>query len=312
MRIGIITPPEAIGAASLQGLVQQVIQAEKDGFASFWFVQLATAGNDALTAIALAGQQTSRIELGTAVVPIYGRHPLALAQQAATAQIATGGRLALGIGLSHRPVVETVLGLSYEKTAAHMREYLSVLRPLVEQGSVTFDGDFYRVQAALHVTGGSPFPVLIAALAPLMLRNAGELADGTITWMAGIKTIENHIAPRIRDAATAAGRPSPRVCVGLPIAVTDDVAAARETVAATLVRYGQLPNYRRMLDIEGAAGPADVAIVGNEASVERQLRSLAAAGATDFAASVFPASREEPASVERTWRFLRSLNGELR
>jgi F420-dependent oxidoreductase-like protein len=287
------------------------MKAEKDGFASFWLVQLASAGNDTLTTISLAGQQTRRIELGTGVIPVYARHPLALAQQAATTQVAAGGRLTLGLGLSHRPVVEDVMGLSYGKPARYMREYLSVLRPLINQEPVDFSGQVFSVKAGLEVTGSSPCPVLIAALAPLMLRLAGELADGTITWMAGRKTIETHIAPRISAAAESAGRPPPRVCVGLPIAVTDDRAGARQRADSTLQRYGQLANYRRVLDIEGAEGPADVAVIGNEVEVEEQLQAFADAGATDFLASIFPVGEDAPESEARTWEFLKSLNGTL-
>jgi F420-dependent oxidoreductase-like protein len=311
MRIGIFTSPNTIGGVSLEELVQQVVRAEEAGFASFWFVQLASAGNDVLTTISVAGRQTSHIELGTAVIPVYGRHPLPLAQQAATAQVATGGRLALGLGLSHQPVVEGVMGLSYDKPARYMREYLSVLRPLINQEVVEFSGRRFSVKAGLDVKGSTPCPVLIAALAPLMLRLAGELADGTITWMTGRRAIGSHIVPRINAAAESAGRPRPRVCVALPIAVTDDRAGARQSAANIFQRYGQLANYRRILDIEGAEGPADVAVIGNEAEVEEQLRALANAGATDFLASVFPVGEDASASEARTWTFLRSVNDKL-
>ncbi len=309
MRIGIITPPDTIGEASMEALVQQVRQAEEDGFASFWFVQLSHAGNDTLTTISVAAQKSNRIELGTAVIPIYARHPLALAQQAATTQVATGGRLTLGLGLSHKPVVENIMGLSYDKPARYMREYLSIIRPLINQQQVNFSGQFFNVKAGLQLSDASPFPILIAALAPLMLRIAGEMTDGTITWMAGRKTIETHIVPRINAAAEAVGRPQPRICVALPIAVTDNLAAARQQAASVFQRYGQLPNYRRLLDIEGAESPADVALIGNEAEVERQLQALADAGATDFLASVFPVGKNDPASETRTWAFLKTLTG---
>ncbi len=242
------------------------------------------------------------------MVPIYARHPLALAQQAATVQVATGGRLTLGIGLSHQPVIEDAMGLSYDQPARYMREYLSVLRPLVNQEPVDFSGQVFNVKAGLQITGAAPCPIMIAALAPLMLRIAGELAEGTVTWMAGTKTIETHIAPRINAAAASAGRPQPRVCVALPIAVTDDRDRAREHAASALRRYGQLVNYRRVLDIEGADGPADVAVIGNESEVERHLQALADAGATDFLASIFPVGDDAPASEARTRSFLKGLH----
>ena len=312
MRIGISYGGVASLESKIQGLadqVQRAVDAEADGFDSVWFAQI--FGADALTTIALAGVTTQRIELGTAVVPTFPRHPFVLAQQALTVQAATDGRLTLGIGPSHKLVIENMWGLSYGKAAKHIREYLSVLRPLVREGSVAFRGDVFRVSGALQVPGARPFPILIAALAPRMLRIAGELADGTVTWMSGPKTLETHIVPRINAAAEAAGRPRPRVCVSLPVAVTDDPARARERAGQEFQVYGQLPAYRRVLDIEGAKGPADVAIVGNEAEVERQVRALASAGATDLAATLYPADADEAAGLARTHALLRSLVGRV-
>ena len=312
MRIGLNYGGVASIEAQIQSVdeyVQRVVDAEEDGFDSIWIAQI--FGADALTVIALAGPRTSRIEMGTGVVPTYPRHPFVLAQQALTVQAAAGGRLTLGIGLSHQPVIEGMWGLSYEKPARHMREYLSVLRPLVEEGNVAFSGDVFRVTGGLQVPGAEPFPILVASLAPMMLRIAGELADGTVTWMTGPKTIETHIVPRISAAAEEAGRPAPRVGVALPVAVTGEASAAREQAAQTFQMYGALPNYRRMLDIEGAKGPADVAIVGNEAEVEGLIREIAAAGATDFIAALFPTDSDPDASMERTRALLKSLVGKV-
>ncbi len=192
-----------------------------------------------------------------------------------------------------------------------MEEYLSVLRPLLSEGRVDFSGEVFTVNAQLHVQDSSPSPVLIAALAPRMLRLAGEQSDGTVTWMAGRQAIASHIAPRLGDAARAAGRPAPRICVGLPIVVTDDAAQGRETADQEFSRYGQLVNYRRMLDIEDVAGPADVAVVGNESQVEAQLRALADAGTTDFLASIFPVGDDADASITRTWNLLKELQGKI-
>lgn len=305
MRIGLFFGE----TGSVESLVQQVVGAERDGFPSVWFSQI--FGCDALTVIALAGQQTTSIELGTAVVPVYPRHPHMLAQQALTVQAATGGRLALGIGLSHAPVVEGMWGMSYEHPARYMREYLSVLVPLLREGKAKFEGEVFRVNATLQIAGATPPALLIAALAPVMLKTAGELADGTVTWMTGPKTIETHVAPRITKAASAAGRPAPRIVVGLPIAVSDDPTAARERAAQLFQIYGFLPNYKRMLDKEGASGPKDVVIVGNEAEVGKQIRALASAGATDFVASAYPVEDDAGASLARTHALLKGLIGKV-
>lgn len=307
MRIGIMVGSMDI-PPSLMGQVQWAEDAEQQGFDSFWLPQV--FGADVLTVIALAGQRTDRIELGVAVVPTFPRHPVVLAQQALTAQTATGGRFTLGIGVSHQSTIEDWLGLSYDRPARHMREYLSVLRPLLNEEGVDFHGREFRVNGALQVPDAMPCPVLVAALGPVMLGIAGELADGTITWMAGVKTVETHIVPRIKAAAAGAGRPEPRVCVGVPVAVTDNPDAARERAARLLHSYGLLPSYRRMLDMEGVQGPADVAVVGNEADVEQQLRNFADAGATDILATVFSVDAS-PTSVERTNSLLQSLVGRI-
>jgi F420-dependent oxidoreductase-like protein len=297
------------GVSTVEGQVQSVIDAESDGFDGIWFGQI--FGPDVLTVLALAGQKTSRIELGTSVVPTYPRHPHMLAAQALTVQVASNGRFNLGIGLSHAPVVESMWGLSYERPAVHMREYLSVILPLIREGRVSFSGEYFRVNVTVQVPVPTPPPVLIAALAPVMLRMAGEMTDGTITWMVGPKALESHIVPRITKAAKDAGRPSPRVVVGLPIAVTDDPDGARERASRSFQIYGTLPNYKRVLDIEGAGGPADVAIVGKESAVEQRLRDLASAGATDFLAGMFPVGDDVPASLARTRTLLKGLVGKL-
>ena len=308
MRIGIFIG--VVGSApTLRGQVQQIVDAESDGFDSYWSPQV--AGTDALTLLALAGGRTSRIEIGTAVVPIFQRHPTALAQQALTTQAATDGRLALGIGLSHKPSVEDRMGLSFDRPALRMLEYLTVLRELVQEGQTRFSGETLSVSATVQVPSGSPFPILIAALGPRMLKIAGELSDGTITWMVGPRTLRDHIAPRINAAASAADRPAPRICAGVPVCVTDDPAEARSRAAETFQRYGSLPSYRRMLELEGTTEPADVAVVGDEASVERQLREYADGGATDLLAVVFPGEPDEDASTARTRDLLKRLVGNL-
>ena len=308
MRIGLMLG-DIIGPSTVQEQVQQAVDAGNDGFDTAWFGQL--FGIDALTITALAGAATSRIELGTGVVPTFPRHPYVMAQQALTVQGATNNRFVLGVGLSHQIVIEAMYGLSYAHPARHMREYLSVLLPLLREGRAGFQGDMYRTNANLSVPGAAPMPVLLAALAPKMLRIAGEMVDGTMLWMSGLKTIETHVMPIISAAASEAGRPAPRIAAGLPICVTEDVAAGREAAGEVFQMYGQLPNYRRMLDREGAAGPADVAVVGDEAAVEKQLRALAGVGVTDFVAPIYGTGPDRDSSVARTRALLKSLVGKI-
>lgn len=280
MRLGLF-----VGNQDLDGFVDEVREAKEAGFTSVWAPQI--FGLDALTALAVASKEVSNIELGTAVVPTYPRHPTVLAGQALTTQGASGGRLTLGIGLSHKVVIEDMWGFDFSKPARHMREYLSALLPLLKDRSVSFTGETLKAIGQLQTTVSPPPQVLLAALAPRMLALAGSMCDGTVTWMTGPKTIGSHIVPSVTKAADDAGRPSPRVVCALPVAVTDDEASARERAGNAFVIYGQLPSYRAMLDREGADGPANVAIIGNEASVATQIQEVLAQGATEFVAVPF-------------------------
>lgn len=248
---------------------------------------------DAITLLSLVGAEVPDVELMTAVVPTYPRHPIVMAAQALTAQAATGGRFTLGIGLSHQIVIENMYGYSFDKPARHMRDYLNALMPLLRGEQVAYQGETLKAatMAPLEIKAPPP-PVLVAALAPRMLELAGSLADGTITWMTGPDTIAEHIAPSINAAADKAGRPAPRVEVCLPVCVTADPAAARVTANSTFAIYGQLPSYRAMLDREGAAGPGDVAIVGDEEAVAKQVRSLFERGATGVSAFPYGSGEE--------------------
>ncbi len=291
------------GEAGIDGVIEEARRVADAGLHAVWMSQI--FGFDALTALAVVAREVPGIELGTAVVPTYPRHPAVMAMQALTTQSATGGRLVLGVGLSHQLVIEGMFGYSFERPLRHMREYLSVLVPLVQKGTASFEGETLKWSGSAQVPGASPCPILLAALAPGMLRLAGEMTDGTVTWMTGVSTVADHIVPSITASAASAGRPSPRVAVGLPICVTDDPDPARDRAAKAFAVYGQLPSYRAMLDREGAAGPADVAIVGSEATGAGRLAELADAGATDFLAAVF-GSRDER---DRTLGLIADLAG---
>ncbi|HEY2549038.1 MAG TPA: LLM class F420-dependent oxidoreductase [Streptosporangiaceae bacterium] len=300
MRIG-TSIAEPAGPEALSKLAVRLQQAADDGFASAWMSNI--FGLDALTALAAVGGQVPGIEVGTAVVPTYPRHPAVLAQQALTTSLAVGGRLALGIGLSHRVVIEDMYGYSFERPAVHMREYLSVLLPLLEGEAASFQGSTLRAGIGLSTPRPHPVPVLLAALAPRMLALAGERTDGTVTWMTGPGTIRDYIVPAITQAASSAGRSAPRVVCILPVCVTDDPDSARARAERVFSIYGQLPSYRAMLDKEGAAGPGDVAIVGSEEAVAGQIKALADAGVTDFVAGEYGRGDDE----RRTRDLLRSL-----
>jgi F420-dependent oxidoreductase-like protein len=292
MRIGVMFDTER----PFDEMVSQVAWLHESGIEVAWASQIFSY--DALTAIAAIGREVNGIEFGTAVVPTYPRHPVMLAAQALTVQAATDNRLTLGIGLSHQLVIENVFGQSFDKPARHMREYLSILMPLLEGEQASFAGETLKASTfgPLQVKAPTP-PVLVAALGSTMLKIAGRLASGTITWMTGPETIRSHIIPTIQKAAAEAGRPEPQVGVGLPVCVTDDAAAAKEKAAEVFAMYGTLPSYRAMLDKEGATGPADVAIVGSASEVKRQIGQLQELGITDFCGAPFGSSEHVKATV---------------
>jgi F420-dependent oxidoreductase-like protein len=304
MRIGLTG-----GAATSDRIVSQVSRAEADGFTSMWYPS-AAGGGDPLAVMALAGRATSAIELGTAVLVSYTCHPVLQANRANAAAAAIGapGRLTLGVGPSHRPVIEDRLGLSYDAPGRHTEEYAQILTGLLRGEQVSFAGQEFRVEAGpLPLPDGAEIPVLVGALGPRLLRVAGAYTAGTIVWMANAAAIEAHVAPTIRKAAADAGRPAPRIVAGLPVAVHDDVAEARSVAARQFSIYGQLPNYQRILAHGGIAGPGDAVLVGNEDSVAAQVRGLFEAGATDLWAAPFPVGDDAAASRARTRALLASL-----
>ena len=304
MRIGIMFGAQG-GGSTLDDLVARVRRAEAAGLDNAWLANIFSF--DAITALALVGRETERLGLGTAVTPTYPRHPTAIAQQALTTQAACGGRFTLGIGLSHQMVIETMLGLSYSRRASHMREYLSVLMPLVRGETARFAGEEYRVRGVtLDIPGSRNMDVVVAALGPAMLRIAGELADGTNTWMVGERTMEEHVVKRIVAAASEAGRPSPKIVGGYPVVLTNKPDEARAKIAENLAIYGQLPSYRAMLDREGAGGPADVALVGDESLLRGRIRRLEDMGVTDFNGFIMDV---EAGAFDRTLEFLAGLKG---
>ena len=273
---------------SIDGLTEMATTAASQGLDSLWIPQ--AFGPDTLTAIAVAGQSVDGITFATAVVPTYPRHPMALVQQALTVNAAIGGRLVLGIGPSHKSVVEGSWNISFDRPIRHLREYLEIIGPLLHEKSVRFDGETLTTRADIQIDAPAP-KLMMSALGPQLLKVTGRLADGTILWMTGPTTIAEHSAPVIREAAEEAGRPEPEVVAGFPVCVTDgseaETSAARERAAKSFAMYGTLPSYRAMLDREGYEGPGDIAIIGGAGEVEDRVRHLADAGVTTFAASEF-------------------------
>ncbi|WP_020106605.1 TIGR03564 family F420-dependent LLM class oxidoreductase [Nocardia sp. 348MFTsu5.1] len=294
--------------STVEKLVKQAKEAESQGFSSLWYAS--NVVRDPLIAMAIAGRETTRIELGTGVLQTYPCHPILQANRVAAAADAMGRPgMALGLGPSHASSIQDIYGLSYDRPGRNTEEYLQIITALLHGESVDFTGEDWSA----HTQTTPPthrVPVLLSALSPRMLRIAGQFADGTILWMASAAAIETHIAPKINSAASQAGRPRRRIIAGLPVALHNDVDAARTATAATSGMYAEMPNYQRIIETGGGTTAAEIAIVGDESSVQKQLQQLLDAGATEIWAQPVAVGQdraEREASRKRTVAFLSSL-----
>jgi F420-dependent oxidoreductase-like protein len=317
VRIGLmIGPDKGRYGEKVARMIAAVQAAEREGFASVWVPQI-PADFDALTAIALMGAATQRVELGTAVMPIQTRHPVAMAQQALSNQAVCEGRFTLGLGPSHHWIVEDMLGLSYDRPAHQVRHYLEVLNvAFAGPGPVDVENEAYCVHNPLDITDIAPTPILLAALAPVMLRIAGEQASGTILWMADERAIGDHVVPRITKAAAEAGRAAPRIVAGVPVALcrNEELDEARERANRVLGHAEYSPNYQRLLEHGDATDVGDVLAGGDEVAVAERLRRFRDAGATDLSVRILPLGANRAERLEswnRTQAFVASLCPEL-
>ena len=321
MKIGVMAGPERGDTArKVARLLSDVAWAEAAGLPTAWIPQVPN-DLDALQCVALLGAHTSRIELGTAVVPLQAQHPVALARQALSAHAITGGRLTLGVGPSHHWVVTDMLGLPYEKPAAYTRDYLEVLHaagsavataPGPGLGQIDVENETFTVHNPFDVSPVAPLRVLVAALGPVMLRIAGERADGTVLWLADERAIGDHIVPKITKAAENAGRPAPRVVAGLPVTLCapSQVDEARARANRILAEAEFSPNYQRLLEHGDIQDVGGLLVAGDEAAIATRFRRFADAGATDLSVRLLPigTGRDELiASKHRTRELLAAL-----
>lgn len=318
MRVGVMIGPErGDSARKVARMIDDVTWAERAGLDTAWVPQIPT-DFDALTAVALMGARTERIEIGTAVVPLQTQHPIALARQALSAQGAAGGRLALGLGPSHHWIVQDMLGLPYERPAAFTRDYLEVLDAALHgPGPVDVENGTFTVHNPLDLAPVVPLPVLLAALGPVMLALAGERADGTVLWMADERAVADHVVPRITKAADGAGRPAPRIVAGTPVCLCRpaEVDAARERANRILGEAEISPNYQRLLDYGDARDIGDLCAAGDETAIAARFRRFADAGVTDLSVRLLPIGqgREELiASKRRTREVLAGIAADFR
>ena len=312
-----VGPEQGDTARKVDRMCKDVEWAEAAGLDTVWVPQIPT-DFDALTAVALMGTRTSGIEIGTAVVPLQAQHPVHLVRQALSTHAALGGRLALGVGPSHHWIVQDMLGLPYEKPAKFTRDYLEVLGAIKDlPGSIDVENDTFTVHNPLDIAPVAPMPVLVAALGPVMLKIAGERADGTVLWMADERAICEHIAPRITKAAADAGRPDPRIVAGVPVCLCapSEIDVARERANRILAEAEISPNYQRLLEHGESRDIGDMAIVGDEDAILAGFRRYEQAGVTDLSMRLLPIgnTRDElVASKYRTREVVAELVKELR
>ncbi|MFD5764170.1 TIGR03564 family F420-dependent LLM class oxidoreductase [Streptomyces sp. NPDC127044] len=318
MRVGVMIGPErGDSARKVARMIDDVTWAERAGLDTAWVPQIPT-DFDALTAVALMGARTERIEIGTAVVPLQTQHPIALARQALSAQGAANGRLALGLGPSHHWIVQDMLGLPYERPAAFTRDYLEVLDAALRgPGPVDVENGTFTVHNPLDLGPVAPLPVLLAALGPVMLALAGERADGTVLWMADEREVDDHFVPLITKEEDVAGRPAPLIVAGSQVFLCrpGEFDAGRERANRILGEAEISPNYQRLLDYGDARDIGDLCAAGDERAVGARFRRFADAGVTDLSVRLLPIGegREELiASKRRTREVLAGIAADFR
>jgi F420-dependent oxidoreductase-like protein len=318
MRIGLqVSADRGRYATKVEKLRADARWADEAGLDSIWTPQIPDEF-DAMTAATVLGAATSRIEIGTAIVPIQPRHPIALAQQALSTQAVCEGRFVLGLGVSHHWIIRDMLGLPYERQAVTMRCHLDVLdQALAGPGLVEVENELFHIRNPLDVTDITPTPVMIAALGPVMLKLAGERAAGTSLWLADERTIGSHVVPTISKAAEDAGRPAPRILAGVPVCLCrdDEIDAAVERTNRVLSEVVDSPNYQKLMEHGDARAIGDVLVCGSEATMEKRMRSFANAGVTDFNARIVPLGEDRDAvrtSAQRTREYLASVAPALR
>jgi 5,10-methylenetetrahydromethanopterin reductase len=313
MRIGLMVGPERNRySTKVDRMISDAVWAEEHGLSTVWIPQVPD-DFDAMTAAALVARVTSRIEIGTAVVPLQSRHPVALLQQSLSTQLVAEGRFTLGLGPSHHWIIQDMLGLTYERPAALTRDYLDVIDAAIDgPGMVSVKNERFDISNPMYVTDEPRMQVMLAALGPVMLQLAGSRTDGTILWLADEKAIESHIGPKINAAAAEAGRPAPRIVAGVPVCLCspDEVDVAKARADRVLSEATVSPNYQRLLDQGNATGVSDILACGDETMIRARLAAFAAAGVTDISVRVLPIGEGRDELLEssrRTREFVASL-----
>ncbi|MHA3019376.1 TIGR03564 family F420-dependent LLM class oxidoreductase [Mycobacterium sp. BMJ-28] len=305
MPTGVVLDPDRTAANHVAAAIDQARRAHQAGVRQVWIAQ--QFDHDAISLAGYVGAAVPGLGVGTFVVPINPRHPLVVASAAQTAQAATGGNFSLGLGLGAHGPEQQAFGTAWPDTITRLREHLQVLRSILDTGAVDFHGEQFTAAPAWPVTvaGGSPLSVYVAAMGPKALRVTGELADGTLPYLAGPRTLEQFIVPTISAAAAEAGRTAPKVIAAVPVLITDDVDEGRAQAREALEFYATIPSYAKVIAREGVDSVADLAAVGTADQVIGRLRRYLDAGATDIVLS--PLVRTGDAALEPIWEVAGAL-----
>jgi F420-dependent oxidoreductase-like protein len=280
-----------VSAATAAELIDGIVAAEAAGIECAWLTSGGVV-SDPLATFSAAALKTSRIKFGTSILPTFPRHPLAMAQSALTVDSLAPGRLRLGIGPSHKPSVEGMYGIPFERPLQHLREYLTILRSLFETGAVDFEGK--RLTAHARVAGPARVTLMASALRANGFRVCGELADGAISWVCPLPYLRDVAVPAIREGAERAGRAAPPLIAHVPVVVSDDAAAVRAAAGGQVGRYARIPYYSQMFQDAGfteaqegrlSDDALDALVVhGNAEQVKARLRGLPSFGAAELLA----------------------------
>jgi len=305
MPTGVYVFPRPNAANVVDDVIASARAAYDAGVRQIWLAQQLVP--DAIGLAGLIGNAVPGLGVGTSVVPINPRHPLIIAAQAQTTQAAAHGHFSLGLGLGAHAVETEAFGYAWPNTVQRLREHLTILRTIFETGEVDFHGEEISAVSNWPVTmaGGTPVPVYVAAMGPKALRVTGELADGTMPYLAGPRTLREFIIPTITEAAEKAGRPAPRIIAAAPALVHDDLDESRAIAAEKLAFYQAIPSYQKVIAREGLDSAVELAALGKPDAVAERMQEYLDAGATDV---ILNPLRTESGDLEALWEVARNID----
>ncbi len=310
-RIGVV-----VSAGDSVAALDNVEDLERRGISAAWMTSGSTGGGESLSVFAAAGTRTQDIMMGTAITQTFPRHPIAVAQQVLSLAQLAPNRFRLGLGTSGQGGMEQTFGVNFRAPLAHLREYIRILKALLQEGSVDHSGRYY--QAHSNIPGPVDVPVMAAALGARAYEICGAEADGAISWVCPRSYLRDVALPAMQRGAERAGRETPPLIAHVPVCVHDDAEEASQAIGQQFRGFARAPFYVNMFANAGfpevsegswSQGMVDaVAVSGNEAQVTQGLQDMLAMGATELMASPVAAGEDREASLERTMGLLAQVS----